>query len=59
MLAGLLRDGLVTQPGHAGYLGAELAEAEAAMRLGLRYQQDKPLRACSPGSEGSSSGGLA
>jgi tetrahydromethanopterin S-methyltransferase subunit A len=60
MLAGLLRDGLVTQPGHAGYLGAELAKAETAMRLGLRYEQDKPLRASgNPGNEGSSSGGLA
>lgn len=45
MLAGLLREGLVSQPGHAGYLGAELAKAETAMRLGLRYEQDKPLRA--------------
>jgi len=60
MLAGLLRNGLVTQPGHAGYLGAELGKAEAAMRLGLRYEQDKPLRACgSPGTEDSSAGGLA
>jgi tetrahydromethanopterin S-methyltransferase subunit A len=45
MLAGLLREGLVSQPSHAGYLGAELAKAETAMRLGLRYEQDKPLRA--------------
>jgi hypothetical protein len=51
---------LVTQPGQAGYLGAELVKPEAAMRLGLRYEQDKPLRACgSAGNEGSSSGGLA
>jgi hypothetical protein len=50
MLAGLLRDGLVTQPGHAGYLGAELAKAETAMRLGASG---------SPGNEGSSPGGLA
>ena len=60
ILAGLLRDGLVTQPGHAGYLGAELAKAETAMRLGLRYEQDKPLRASgTPGTEGSSPGGPA
>lgn len=45
MLAGLLRERLVSQPSHAGYLGAELAKAETAMRLGLRYEQDKPLRA--------------
>jgi tetrahydromethanopterin S-methyltransferase subunit A len=45
MLAGLLREGLISQAGHAGYLGAELAKAETAMRLGLRYEQDKPLRA--------------
>jgi len=60
MLAGLLRDGLVTQPDHAGYLGAELAKAETAMRLGLRYEQDRPLRASgNPGNEGSSPGGPA
>jgi transposase len=29
---------------HAGYLGAELAKAEAALRLDLRYEQDQPLR---------------
>ncbi|MCW2933744.1 MAG: hypothetical protein JWM19_4706 [Actinomycetia bacterium] len=57
ILAGLLRDGLVTQPSHAGYLGAELAKAETAMRLGLRYEQDKPLRASRyPGNEGHSAG---
>ncbi|MBD2830374.1 hypothetical protein ID875_27190 [Streptomyces globisporus] len=30
---------------HAGYLGAELAKAEAAARLGLHYVQDRPLTA--------------
>lgn len=44
ILLGLLREGLVSQLGHAGYLGAELARAEAALRLGLRYAQDRPLR---------------
>jgi tetrahydromethanopterin S-methyltransferase subunit A len=44
MLAGLLRDGLITQLGHAGYLGAELAKAETALRLDLPYDQDRPLR---------------
>jgi tetrahydromethanopterin S-methyltransferase subunit A len=44
MLLGLLREDLVSQLSHAGYLGAELAKAEAALRLGLRYEQDRPLR---------------
>jgi tetrahydromethanopterin S-methyltransferase subunit A len=44
MLLGLLRDGLVTQLSHAGYLGEELAKAEAALRFDLRYDQDRPLR---------------
>jgi len=30
-------------PGHAFYLGAELAKAEIALRLGKRYSQDEPL----------------
>jgi tetrahydromethanopterin S-methyltransferase subunit A len=44
LFLGLLRERLVTQLTHAGYLGGELARAEAALRLGLRYQQDRPLR---------------
>lgn len=44
MLA-LLDNDLVTQLDHASYLGAELAKAEAALRLDLRYAQDRPLRA--------------
>ncbi len=46
MLLGLLREGLVSQLSHAGYLGAELAKAEAALRLGssVRYEQDRVLR---------------
>ena len=44
MLLGLLRDGLVTQLSHAGYLGEELAKAQTALRFGLRYDQDRPLR---------------
>lgn len=45
MLLGLLREGLVSQLSHAGYLGAELAKAEAALRLGsnVRYEQDRVL----------------
>ena len=46
MLLGLLREGLVSQLSHAGYLGAELAKAESALRLGssVRYEQDRVLR---------------
>ncbi|HEU5367771.1 MAG TPA: hypothetical protein VFU69_04890 [Ktedonobacterales bacterium] len=46
MLLGLLREGLISQLSHAGYLGGELAKAEAALRLGagVRYEQDRPLR---------------
>lgn len=44
VLAGLLREGLISRLDHAGYLGAELAKAETAMRLGLLYEQDKPIR---------------
>ena len=44
MLLGLLRDGLVTQFSHAGYLGEELAKAQTALQFGLRYDQDRPLR---------------
>jgi len=44
MFLGLIRQRLVSQLSHAGYLGAELAKADAALRLGLRYAQDRPLR---------------
>src|SRR5438132_3867980 len=44
MLLGLLRDGLVTQLSHTGYLGEELAKAQTALQFGLRYDQDRPLR---------------
>jgi tetrahydromethanopterin S-methyltransferase subunit A len=44
MLLGLLREGLVSQLSHAGYLGGELAKAETAPRLGYAYRQDLPLR---------------
>jgi tetrahydromethanopterin S-methyltransferase subunit A len=44
MLLGLVREKLVSQLSHAGYLGGELAKAEAALRLGLRYEQDQLLR---------------
>lgn len=44
MLLGLLREGLISQLSHAGYLGEELAKAQAALTLDLRYDQDRPLR---------------
>jgi len=44
ILLGLIREKLISQLSHAGYLGAELAKADAALRLGLRYAQDRPLR---------------
>ncbi len=44
MLLGLLREDLVSQMSHAGYLGGELAKAEAALKLGLRYEQDRRLQ---------------
>ncbi|MGK5547686.1 DUF4346 domain-containing protein [Streptomyces sp. URMC 127] len=44
MLLGLLEAGVIEDPAHAGYLGGELAKAETALRLGLPYEQDLPLR---------------
>jgi tetrahydromethanopterin S-methyltransferase subunit A len=44
ILLGLIREDLISQLSHAGYLGNELAKAEAALRLSLRYEQDQPLR---------------
>ena len=44
MMLGLVREGLVTQLSHAGYLGEELAKAQTALQFGLRYDQDRPLR---------------
>jgi tetrahydromethanopterin S-methyltransferase subunit A len=56
MVLGLIREDLITQLSHAGYLGAELAKAEAALRLGARYEQDKPLR---PGPDHGAPGGAS
>jgi len=44
ILLALLREELISQKSHAGYLGAELAKAETALRLDLPYEQDQPLR---------------
>jgi dihydropteroate synthase-like protein len=35
--------GLVSQVGHAAYLGSELTKAEIALRTGRSYVQDRPL----------------
>lgn len=40
----LMRLGLIGELQHAAYLGRELAKAETALRLGLRYEQDAPLK---------------
>jgi tetrahydromethanopterin S-methyltransferase subunit A len=45
---------LVSDPAHAGYLSAELTKAETALRLGLRYVQDRPLGATTPVTDRSS-----
>lgn len=39
----VIRRGLISRLDHAVYLGRELAKAEAALALGLRYVQDEPL----------------
>ena len=44
LLLGLLRENLLSQLSHAGYLGSELAKAEVALRFGWHYEQDRPLR---------------
>jgi tetrahydromethanopterin S-methyltransferase subunit A len=44
VLLALVRENLVSELSHAGYLGAELGKAETALRLGLRYEQDRALR---------------
>ena len=43
VLLGLLREDLISQMSHAGYLGIELAKAETALRLDLPYEQDHPI----------------
>jgi tetrahydromethanopterin S-methyltransferase subunit A len=44
ILHALLRENLISELSHAGYLGAELAKAEASLKLNLVYEQDRPLR---------------
>ncbi len=47
ILLGLIREDLISQMSHAGYVGYELAKAETAVRLRLRYEQDQPVRTLS------------
>jgi tetrahydromethanopterin S-methyltransferase subunit A len=56
MFLGLLREDLVSQLSHAGYLGGELAKAEAALHLELRYRQDRPLTRMPGATESSQTG---
>lgn len=58
MLLGLLREGLVTQLSHAGYLGEELAKAQTALQFNLRYDQDRPLRPREPPARVTSEGSV-
>lgn len=46
MVLGVIDAGLIRELSHAAYLGAELTKAETALRLGLDYFQDLPLRRC-------------
>jgi tetrahydromethanopterin S-methyltransferase subunit A len=41
--ATVVERGLVTQLDHAAYLGRELAKAEAALSIGITYEQDAAL----------------
>ena len=40
----IIRKGLVKSLQHAAYIGHELQKAEVALKLGIRYVQDLPLR---------------
>jgi len=39
----IVRDGLISDPLHAAYLGCELGKAEIALKIGKAYNQDFPL----------------
>lgn len=43
IIRGLIREKLISQMSHAGYLGVELGKAETALRLNLPYEQDHPI----------------
>jgi tetrahydromethanopterin S-methyltransferase subunit A len=40
----ILGNNLVSLMDHAAYLGYELGKAETALKNGVKYEQDKPLR---------------
>ncbi len=40
----VIKRGLLSRLDHAAYLGKELAKAESALLLGLKYVQDEPLK---------------
>lgn len=44
ILLSLLKNELLSQLSHAGYLGAELSKAETALKLNLKYEQDQSLK---------------
>jgi len=44
ILLAILDNNLVSQMSHAGYLGAELAKAETALKMNLKYMQDRSLK---------------
>lgn len=44
ILLAILEKDLVSQMSHTGYLGAELAKAETALKLNLKYVQDQSLK---------------
>jgi len=39
----ILREGLVTRLGHAGYIGRELMKAELALKFGRSYAQEQDI----------------
>ena len=43
MCRAVLENGLVGETSHALYLGREVQKAEIALRLGLKYEQDREL----------------
>ena len=44
ILLAILKENLVSEMSHAGYLGSELTKAETALKLNLTYIQDKSLK---------------
>ncbi|MBU0762237.1 MAG: DUF4346 domain-containing protein [Candidatus Altiarchaeota archaeon] len=40
----ILGNGLISRIDHAAYVGYELAKAEIALKNGLKYEQDRPVK---------------